>query len=96
MTTPKPETLPYPPPIQDLATLALHVCMCERTIERHVEDGEFPQPVMQGGKRVWIWAEIIKHYADKRKPVPESPGLQPGEIADAVKQDVLSRMRRAS
>lgn len=88
--------LPYPPPYQDLATLALHVCMCERTIERHVEDGEFPEPIMQGGKRVWIWKEVVAHYAAKRTNVPQSPGQQPGEITNAVKQDVLSRMRRAS
>lgn len=85
--------LPYPPPFQDLATLAEHICMGERTIERHVEEGLFPPPIMQGGKRVWIWAEVVKHYANKRKPVPESPGPQPGEIANAARQDAVSRMR---
>ena len=32
-------TLPYPPPFQDLATLAQHVCMSERTIEEKVREG---------------------------------------------------------
>lgn len=51
------------PPFQDLATLARNVCLSERTIENHVSLGIFPAPRMQGGKRLWRWAEVEKHLA---------------------------------
>jgi predicted DNA-binding transcriptional regulator AlpA len=56
-------SLPYPPPFQDLATLAEHICAGESTIERWVKEGKFPLPKMQGGKRLWSWKEVEKHLA---------------------------------
>lgn len=50
--------LPYPPPYQDLATLAQHLCAGESTVEQLVALGQFPRPKMMGGKRVWKWIEV--------------------------------------
>ena len=52
-------TLSYPPPFQDLATLAAHCCMSEHTIENLVKAGSFPQPRRNKcGKRLWVWKEV--------------------------------------
>jgi predicted DNA-binding transcriptional regulator AlpA len=56
-------TLPYPPPFQDLATLAEHICAGESTIENWVRQGLFPQPRKIGGKRLWQWKEVERHLA---------------------------------
>jgi hypothetical protein len=56
-------TLPYPPPFQDLATLAEHICAGESTIENWVRLGIFPQPKKMGGKRLWAWKEVERHLA---------------------------------
>lgn len=88
MTTPKPETLPYPPPYMDLSTLAAHLCMGESTIEDHVRRGMFPAPIMQGGKRLWSWKTVQRHLEPRGKETALSPGHQPGEIADAVRKEV--------
>lgn len=52
-------TLTYPPPFQDLRTLAEHTCIGESTIEAMVAEGRFPQP-RRGklGKRLWVWKEV--------------------------------------
>lgn len=51
--------LPYPPPFQDLRTLAQHTCMSETTIETLVRQGKFPQPRKgKCGKRLWVWREV--------------------------------------
>jgi hypothetical protein len=42
----------YPPPFQDLATLAEHICCGESTIENWVRLGLFPAPKKIGGKRL--------------------------------------------
>jgi predicted DNA-binding transcriptional regulator AlpA len=55
--------LPYPPPFQDLATLAKHICAGESTIENWVRQGLFPQPRKIGGKRLWQWKEVERHLA---------------------------------
>lgn len=57
-------TLPYPPPFQDLPTLAAHLCAGESTIERLVREGRFPQPKKIGGKNVWRWSEV-ERFIDK-------------------------------
>jgi len=57
------ERLPYPPPIMDLATLALHICTGESTIETWVKLGLFPPPRKQGGKRLWVWKVVERHIA---------------------------------
>ena len=56
-------TLPYPPPFQDLATLAVHICAGQSTIENWVRQGLFPQPRKIGGKRLWQWKEVERHLA---------------------------------
>jgi len=56
-------SLPYPPPFQDLATLAQHICAGESTIENWVRRGLFPQPKKIGGKRLWQWKEVERHLA---------------------------------
>lgn len=61
-------TLPYPPPYQDLATLAAHLCLGERTVERWVQQGKLPQPcTAQGDKRLWRWKDVEKHLAARRQ-----------------------------
>lgn len=53
------DKLPYPPPFQDLATLAKHICAGESTIERWVRLGKFPPPKkMVGGKQLWAWRDV--------------------------------------
>ena len=56
-------SLPYPPPYQDLATLAEHICAGESTIENWVRQGLFPAPRKVGGKRLWRWKEVEHHLA---------------------------------
>lgn len=52
----------YPPPFQDLATLARHVCLSEHTIERMVRAGDFPQPCkIKCGKRLWSWKAVEQY-----------------------------------
>jgi hypothetical protein len=53
--------LPYPPPYQDLETLARHICCSESTIENWVKLGQFPKPKKIGGKRLWSWDEVCRH-----------------------------------
>lgn len=56
MFKPAPQAIP---PFQDLATLAWHVCMSERTIEEKVRLGQFPPPRRNKcGKRIWVWKEV--------------------------------------
>jgi hypothetical protein len=58
-------TLPYPPPFQDLATLAQHICAGESTIENWVRLGQFPGPAKKvGGKNLWSWREVESFLAN--------------------------------
>jgi hypothetical protein len=72
------------PPFQDLATLARHTCLSERTIENHVVMGIFPAPRMQGRKRLWSWKEVERHLA----------GVDTGEHAKPV--DLVERIRNGT
>jgi predicted DNA-binding transcriptional regulator AlpA len=65
------ERLPYPPPFQDLRTLALHVGLSKRTIEERVRLGQFPQPRRKFGKRLWVWKEVEQFLAlpDDETPI---------------------------
>jgi hypothetical protein len=58
-----PMTLPYPPPYQDLRTLAAHLCLGESTVEVWVKLGRLPQPVTREGKRLWRWKDVEKYLA---------------------------------
>lgn len=51
-------SLPYPPPWQDKATLCLHICKCERTVDAWVKAGILPPPRMRGGSLMWEWKEV--------------------------------------
>lgn len=81
------ERLPYPPPFQDLRTLAEHVCMSERTIERLVDEGSFPKPRKNKcGKRLWVWDEVAKYLAE-----PETDPLDIGERIYANTKRLVSQ-----
>jgi hypothetical protein len=45
----------------ELATLAEHICCGESTIENWVQQGKFPLPVKQGGKRLSRWKDVERH-----------------------------------
>jgi hypothetical protein len=78
--------LPYPPPFQDLATLAEHICASERAIENWVKMGQFPAPRMQGGKRLWRWKDIERHLAADADAAPTAPADHAERIRDATKK----------
>jgi hypothetical protein len=65
-------SLPYPPPYQDLATLAEHLCTSEHAIEGWVKRGEFPAPKRQGGKRLWSWREVERHLEGRGQVMARS------------------------
>lgn len=71
--------LPYPPPFQDLRTLALHVSMSEHTIETMVREGRFPQPRRNKcGKRLWVWKEVEEFLAapDNVTPISQAETIR--------------------
>lgn len=78
-------SLPYPPPWMDLRTLSEHICLSDTTIEAHVKKGEFPAPVMQGGKRLWEWKKVQKHLGKPAGDGPPSPRT-PEEVKNATKK----------
>jgi predicted DNA-binding transcriptional regulator AlpA len=75
-------TLPYPPPFQDLPTLAEHICAGESTIENWVRLGIFPPPKKVGGKRLWRWKDVERHLA----AVGELPASSPDEEAQRIRE----------
>jgi predicted site-specific integrase-resolvase len=51
--------LPYPPPYQDVSTLAKHLCLHPDTVEVWVKMGRLPPPAIKGGgKRLWRWKDV--------------------------------------
>jgi predicted DNA-binding transcriptional regulator AlpA len=78
-------TLPYPPPYQDLATLAEHICAGESTIENWVRLGLFPPPRKVGGKRLWRWKDVERHLAAEDGKVAASPDQQAEDIRNATR-----------
>jgi len=78
--------LPYPPPFQDLATLAEHICASERAIENWVKMGQFPPPKLQGGKRLWRWKDVERHLAEPADATPTAASDKAREIADATRK----------
>lgn len=77
--------LPYPPPFQDLRTLAEHICVGESTIENWVKLGLFPAPKKMGGKRLWRWKEVERHLVARGDGVAPSPDEQAERIRDATR-----------
>jgi hypothetical protein len=72
----------------DLATLALHVCAGESTIENWVKLGLFPAPRKIGGKRLWHWKAIERHLAG------ETPTVQ--SVNDSLVERITDATRRAA
>ena len=70
-TTERQVSLPYPPPFQDLRTLA-GICAPARARSRIGSLGLFPPPRKVGGKRLWQWKEVERHLASDRR-VASSP-----------------------
>jgi predicted DNA-binding transcriptional regulator AlpA len=83
--------LAYPPPFQDLHTLAVHLCTGESTIENWVRMGIFPAPKRIGGKRLWQWKEVERHLASAVAPVAASPDQQAEAIRNATRAAAASR-----
>jgi hypothetical protein len=79
----------YPPPYQDLATLARHICCGERTIEAWVQQGLFPKPRLQGGKRLWRWADVDTYLSARDDTNPIDTVAQ--RIKDATQKAVQAR-----
>lgn len=80
------DRLPYPPPFQDLATLSLHICAGESTIENWVKLGLFPAPKKIGGKRLWAWKDVAKHLARDAADVPASADDHLARITNATRR----------
>jgi predicted DNA-binding transcriptional regulator AlpA len=78
-------TLPYPPPFQDLATLAEHICAGESTIENWIRLGIFPQPKKMGGKRLWQWKEVERHLATVGELPASLPDVEAQRIREATR-----------
>jgi predicted DNA-binding transcriptional regulator AlpA len=76
-------SLPYPPPYQDLATLAAHICAAESTIENWVRIGIFPQPRKVGGKRLWQWKEV--EHAKMNEAANSLPDEEAQRITEATR-----------
>jgi len=83
-------TLPYPPPYQDLATLALHICASESAIENWVRLGLFPPPRKVGGKRLWSWSEVERHLAAN-----QLVAASPDELAERIKNGTKQAISRS-
>jgi predicted DNA-binding transcriptional regulator AlpA len=78
-------SLPYPPPFQDLRTLAEHLCTGESTIENWVKLGLFPRPRKIGGKRLWQWKEVERFLAATEDAVAAVPDAQAEAIRNATR-----------
>ena len=83
-------TLPYPPPFQDLRTLAQHVCLGESTIEDLVKAGMFPRPRKIRGKRLWEWEKVRAYLAD---PEPDE-ATSPVDLAERIRNETRSASTR--
>jgi hypothetical protein len=78
-------SLPYPPPFQDLRTLAEHLCTGESTIENWVKLGLFPRPRKVLGKRLWHWKEVERFLAATEDAVAAVPDAQAEAIRNATR-----------
>jgi hypothetical protein len=78
-------SLSYPPPYQDLRTLAEHICTGESTIENWVRLGQFPAPRRIGGKRLWKWKDVERHLAGDGDTVAASTSGLAEAITNATR-----------
>jgi hypothetical protein len=85
------DRLPYPPPYQDLSTLALHICAGESTIENWVRMGLFPAPKKLGGKRLWCWKEVERHLAGNDSSMSSYAADLTTRITDATRRAAEGR-----
>jgi len=76
--------LPYPPPWQDIGTLAKHICAATTTVENWVASGILPPPRKRGGKLMWKWSEVDAWLTEGRKD--GQPNLAT-EIRDGVRKE---------
>jgi hypothetical protein len=94
----------YPPPFQDLATLAEHICCGESTIENWVRLGLFPVPKKIGGKRLLEWrscsvtlpdmTRLVQHRStSKRRPFAMQRG--PRRRIPTIKRGTFAEVIRA-
>lgn len=83
--------LPYPPPFQDLRTLAAHICAGESTIESWVKQGIFPAPVKIGGRRLWRWKDVERCLAATPELGAPSPDQQAEGIRNATRAAAAGR-----
>jgi predicted DNA-binding transcriptional regulator AlpA len=89
---PRPVQLPYPPPFQELRTLAAHICISESTIERKVREGTFPAPRKNKcGKNLWVRDEVV---AWLKAPDDDEAAKEMERITQNAKR--LSHKKRAA
>jgi len=81
-------SLPYPPPFQDLATLAEHTGLSESTIERRVKLGTCPRPCNTDGKRIWEWKAVYRHLAKGSDAGAPSTANEAQRIREATRAAV--------
>lgn len=77
-------SLGYPPPWQDLATLALHISVCPNTVDNWVTQGILPPPRKRGGKLMWKWDEVDAWLLEGGQGGPPTKAT---EARDAVKRE---------
>jgi hypothetical protein len=81
------DRLPYPPPYQDIATLAQHICTGETTIESWVKMGLFPAPSKKiGGKRLWRWKDVERHLIGNDPSAQSSSSDLMARIRDGTRK----------
>lgn len=80
-------TLPYPPPWMDAATLAAHLSCSVSTVENWAAQGIIPPPRKRGGKNMWKWSEVDERLSMGRVgegPDPEAERLRNASRAAAA------------
>jgi hypothetical protein len=80
--------LSYPPPMQDMATLCLHICATQNTVDKWVAEGILPPPRMTGGKKMWFWPEVQEYLT---RDGTQSLDADAERIKRNVKRDLEGR-----
>lgn len=75
---------PYPPPWQDIETLAWHISASVSTVETWVAKGVLPAPIKHGGKLMWKWSEVDAWLSSGG--LNKAPNTAT-EVRDAVKRE---------